>query len=347
MSSAVSIAPFAYIPQSLAIAIARLFTPPVFVIFYVARLANLLIASSLIFLAMEISRSGRWLFAFVALLPMTSYLLSSTGPDGIIIGSAFLFLALILRIRENAIAISRTDVLALGLLAFLIGSERIHYVPLVGALVLLPPAAFTVRWKRSTVFTLIGAVTMIGVSIFVLLARSDLTAAAPEAHISPFLQLRTMLTAPRHAFASLGWLVSIGGTVQLREFTGVLGWLDTPLPLWANGLSGVLLTGIAPFAAAGTLRLRSSERLTLAASWLSSAAVIFVAAYVLWNPVGANYVLGIQGRYFLPLVPLLMMSVTWRNGVAWKQHAIQAGLVLAMIPLGAAIVALLQRYYPA
>jgi hypothetical protein len=70
-----------------------------------------------------------------------------------------------------------------------------------------------------------------------------------------------------------------------------------------------------------------------AAAVLSSIELIFVALYLTWTPVGADRVDGIQGRYFIPLLPVLLFllpgSGLLRRVPAWLWWPAPLAAILA------------------
>jgi uncharacterized membrane protein len=93
------------------------------------------------------------------------------------------------------------------------------------------------------------------------------------------------------------------GDRYLAQIVGQLGWLDINLPkpfLWASlillGLL-VLLTG------RREVEVKRWQRVLLGLMALSTLALVSASQYALWTPYRADYVEGIQGRYFIPLAP--------------------------------------------
>jgi uncharacterized membrane protein len=123
------------------------------------------------------------------------------------------------------------------------------------------------------------------------------------------------------------------------QFMGVLGQLSIRLPrflytLWALAI----VSGIAALAtgARGRTGGRSGGRLVPPAAViaiLGSAELIFLALYVTWTPVGMARIDGIQGRYFIPLLPMLLFAVpgglAWPRGPAWIWWVAPLAAILA------------------
>jgi hypothetical protein len=92
------------------------------------------------------------------------------------------------------------------------------------------------------------------------------------------------------------------------QFIGFLGELSIRLPralytLWSAAIVSGIAALVAGPRAPGTRWFTAPGA---ALGVLSSIELIFVALYLTWTPVGMDRVDGIQGRYFIPLLPILL-----------------------------------------
>jgi uncharacterized membrane protein len=120
-------------------------------------------------------------------------------------------------------------------------------------------------------------------------------------------KLKFMLTHPLHfpsvAFTSLDYSGELW-----RQLIGVLGWLDTRLfPAAYPILSGLLVL-------ANVDRMQTSRdtrwRIASVAAFTAIAYifVVFLLFFLTSTPVDADRVHGVQGRYFLVIVPLIAVT---------------------------------------
>ena len=84
---------------------------------------------------------------------------------------------------------------------------------------------------------------------------------------------------------------------------GRFGWYDTPMPKWVGtvGALACLCAALAPGNRPPYLRPALWSLVTVSAVTLAIAA----ALYMSWTPVGNATVHALQGRYLLPILPLL------------------------------------------
>ena len=122
----------------------------------------------------------------------------------------------------------------------------------------------------------------------------------PAAGTNGVEQLRLLLTNPASVYTIAINTLSEFGWFYLEGFLGYLGWFDTRLSqthLWAVG---ALLGGM-------TLVYRANANLV---GWIAVSLIyiggVFLSLYLAWNPPGQPIIGGVQGRYFLPCLAILV-----------------------------------------
>jgi uncharacterized membrane protein len=140
--------------------------------------------------------------------------------------------------------------------------------------------------------------------------------------------------------ATLGEPASL--TFYGRSFVGVLGWLDTMLPLWAYpALSAALAATVVLSLARGRL---AGSGPWLVACALACVPLVFLAMLIGWTPLPAPRIEGVQGRYFIAPALLAALALAprlraapgpgWRMAAAHAARAVAAaGVVLAVVAL--------------
>jgi uncharacterized membrane protein len=243
---------------------------------------------------------GREALMVVGLLPMAVFEYASAAPDASVIGTAFLFTAVALRaqLRGDWTA-GEVAVAAVSGLVFC--SQKPVYAPL---LVLGLPAALTAGRAKETILAHapILLVALGGTAFWIRFSWSRALLPYPGVNLTD--QATYIATHPLAYAETIARSFLYNGSFYYKSLVGVFGWMRLYLPNFAYVLPVIALL-------LGVLAQRvNAPRLPLyAVSWNvlllgSSILLTMTALYLSFNPVGNRTVDVIQGRYFLPLLPL-------------------------------------------
>jgi uncharacterized membrane protein len=360
-SNTAAYSPLPYFPQAMGIDVARLFSKSVQLCFYAARLANLLVCVFLIFLAIRITPVFPWLFAFLALSPMALFEIASVSSDAVIISICFLFIAAMLRWAFGPEPyITREGWIGLFLLAAAIGLIKQVYIPLVLLYLLIP---VTKVGSRSRYWLLLGC---LGLTMVAAAGAWGLAAGRTYSPVLFYADPRAQLDFILHnpgAFARVlirnvvepDALPSLWAWTPLlryaEQYIGYVGHVDTPLPIWFLCLHAAVLVFVASFdVSPNSAAIGLRARLLCLALWLLIGILTATIGYLTWTEVGARRVI-IQGRYFIPIGPLLFLCL-YDVGRRFPQALARVNKALPFftiiyVPISLCIVAwvLYLRYY--
>jgi uncharacterized membrane protein len=306
-SGAVFYSPLPYLPQALAIWLGRVLDAPPLALLYLGRLLNGIVAVVLVAWGLRVLPFGREAALVAALLPMAQFEYASVSPDAAVIASAFLSTAVALRASLRAQWLL-SDIIVCGTSGAVFCSVKPVYVPLLliglGSLFRRSGGAPARASRVLRVHLLTAGVAVAVTTLWLSSASSTIVVYHDEANF--WGQLGYILYNPATFIWTLFTTILLNVGFYFRTCVGMLGWFTLPLPSYAYQLAagGFLLSPIAQ-------RLQSPPVLGLgAAFWnlflISSSIVLMeTALYLYWNPRGASLIGGVQGRYFLPLLPLL------------------------------------------
>ena len=304
------------------------------------RMFNVVAAAALGAAALAAARRTRLAIAGTLLLPMSVALAASASQDSLMIPLAALAVALIDLARAEPQRADPRLFLAAGLALMLVLLARPPYLPL-SLLLLLLPGRHGLKWCL-----------MLGVTVATLIWSAYVSAriAVPMNGADPARQLAFILHHPfglANAFIeSLRsyWYFYVASAI------GVLGWLDTWLPM--QFISGTaLILPLLLLSATTPDRIhepgwRGRTALGMLAA-IGAAMALFLSLYLVWSAPGAPRIEGIQGRYFLPLLPALALALPslgrWAGALRWPSLA--AVLLLAATTPPVMLTALVFRYY--
>lgn len=320
LSGVQGFAPLPYVPQALAMAAGRAMGVGPLGLLYMGRLANALVAGLITAFAIALLPIGRTVALVVALLPMTLFQMASVSPDALTIASALLFTAVMVRflVDDDWRRARKVTAFVSGLLMCI---TKVVYLPLLfaGLGAMFGAGRFSdPKIRRSVYMQLAAAVATIVLAALWYWSThavhspgpSTVNLAGPTAPqgINSAAQMAYLASDVFNALSLVFRSLSFNAEFLSKSALGLLGWLNVPLPPWAYLVLGLAL----PLSAFAQPDARAIGKVT--ALWLLLVAVAVVPAvefalYVAWTPVGAYFVEGVQGRYFIPALPMLGVAV--------------------------------------
>ena len=327
--------PSLYLPQAAGIALAETIGLPRLGGFYLGRLFNALAAIALLGLAVAAMPWGKAALLAAAALPTFAFHAGSLSADASINGFAFLALALSLRLGDAA---HRKAWPLLAAAPFL-GLAKGVYLPVLVAGLRWPENARDRRFWMFAAAAALAAAAFVGwmlysggqPSLYTTVSRKT----GLQATTAPMAdQLAIILSDPLQYVRILLSSFKERFPVYILQIVGRPGWNAFLLPLLAYPLAGLMIA--AALCSGGGPRVTRMQRLWWLLLALGGAVLVETALYLTGTPYAADYVQGVQGRYFLPLLPLLLLALMpqdvpqpWQSR-ARKVFAGSASLLLAI-----------------
>ncbi|TAF54479.1 MAG: DUF2142 domain-containing protein [Oscillatoriales cyanobacterium] len=355
-------APIGYVPQAFGIAIGRSLdhlpgfpTLPPIALMYCGRLANGIAWLGLINLAIQLAPEFTLAWFAIGLLPMAIFQASSLSADVLTNGLACVIVALVMRYRSKSWESSLMPWL-LSILTALFAISKLAYAPMALLLSLIPARSFFPLCTRphcpSCRWLWLGVTGFLSVaSVFAWSQIVDQIYVSLHPGLDPAAQIAGMLSDPLGFLLLTIVTLTENASRYLQQFIGVFGWLDTPLPLiHVLGYTIALIIALLSGQTHGELRgrllspWRKRDRGIAIVAMVSSIGLLCGLAY-LWNLVGADRIGGLQGRYFIPLAPLLLPILGPPRSVVRLQSLTTASIGLAILSGVSTVTTLIQRYY--
>ncbi len=334
-----------YLPQAFGIGLGRLINFSVLWSFYLGRITNLLFYAVMISLAIKLTPVFKQLFFVVGTIPMGVYIAASYNQDSFGIGMILVTIAYFLYLsNKEDHAIRLINIVVYMGLCMLITLSKFPFVLLILLPVFISPGKFD---KRRTYLLAYAAILI--TAVFAVIWMKSYSA-IPH----PFLpaganmqgQVKFLLSSPIENFQILGKNIFEGLINYLMLFN--FGWLSYS----SNGL-GMLYAfffGAISVFYPRTMMQNKLTRLGSLVVLLGIYVAIELSMYLTWTPVGLPVINGVQGRYFIGLLPLLPLVVN--IGPSFSQinpiQAKQYQELMTIIPvyfLMASLALTLSQYY--
>ncbi|HUM45861.1 MAG TPA: DUF2142 domain-containing protein, partial [Chitinophagales bacterium] len=122
-------------------------------------------------------------------------------------------------------------------------------------------------------------------------------------------QLKYITTNPFYLFNAVTYSIGTTFKMYLHSYVGFFGWLEIPLPVWTVVLAYFEILAVLFFDQSFPWKLMMRDRIVLLSVSVIMTALIFVSQLLNWTYLGERWIAGIQGRYFVPVFPLLLLAI--------------------------------------
>jgi len=305
-----------YIPQAMGILFGRLVTSSPLILMYFARLFNLLAAVVIIFFAIRITPSFKWLFMILALMPKTIFLFGSLSYDTLTISISFFTIAIFLYyVYECKRNLQIKDLALMAFLILLLLFCKPPYFLIALLFFFIPPKKFGKLYKYIMIsigVVALGLFIYKGIPVMTTLFQGHSSAAAvtssPESIFRPDVQMNLIKSdIPAYCTLMLNSAFNLNRSYVLESFVGFLGWIDIELPktLTYSFLLFILFSALVM--AEGEIKIGFAKKSLLFFILVMSFLAIETAMFLYATSPGINTIHGVQGRYLIPLAPLFFM----------------------------------------
>jgi len=290
-------------------------------IYMFLRLSYLLIYLVLVFLSIKLIPLGKWSLVFTAITPMALIQASIISPDSIVIGGSFIFIAWIfyLKYREPK-PIATKEVIITFFLSFILCSVKPNNFVLLLLLTLVPANSFK-RKSHKYIFIVIDILLMLAIYLLWFYKVSTINKIYSFSEdVDAFAQINFILKNPDYFISAM--VKTIHGNINnyLQGLIGVSGYDYFELP---DFVYVFYLFGFAMFSLFDTTKNRINYKDRISISIIIIAFIIstFLLFYCMNSSVASPIIDGIQGRYFLPLLPLIILVLPSLREMTTKKRA--------------------------
>lgn len=317
--------PLGYLASALGIAVGRILRLGAVPVFYLGRLFNVAQYIALAYVAMRRIPYGKMVVFAISTFPMTLHLCASYSYDCMVIGVSLLFVAEVLRMIHGE-RVARGQLICCGVLAFILAPSKLVYTPLLFLVLLIPGeklrSAFP--WPRALKALLIAA-GVAGILVSQLGNLSGYVGESAGAYVAwadePGYDLGWVLQHPMGTVSIFVQTIARMGAYYACTMLGSsLGWFQLNLPPF-------LYVPFAVFFVLACLRRQGEcgaygfwRRSWIALLVVGSCGLVLASMLLSWTPLSYSVIQGVQGRYFLPILPAVFLllrgrSITVERGV--------------------------------
>lgn len=322
-----------YLPQAIGLALGRILNLNFLGIFYLGRLTNLAFFAVCAYFAVKRIPRFKVLMALAALLPMTLQQAASYSYDAFINGMAFLFIASLIREYTAEGKMTGKDFLWLLIPGALLTPAKVVYSTMLFLTFLIPARRFGSGKRKWGMIAFAAAICLGALVAFNFTSLYNRVMSAfpgheiqsaitGEAYYSVNDILRDPLEILRIFWRTLRndlllWMWCIIGYA--------LSGLSLPIPmLYVYGFAGLLVLSVA-LRGQEEVKILPGQRAAFVGCFAAVVLLTMFAMLIGWTTAGDSVVQGVQGRYFLPVLPLLGMAFS--GNIRWKPAWIEKALL--------------------
>ncbi|MBP3899217.1 DUF2142 domain-containing protein [Candidatus Saccharibacteria bacterium] len=292
--------PISYAPHAAGILVGRLFHLPIIFVMILGRLFCMLTFAAMAYFAIKTIPRYKTFLAFVCLFPMTIQQTTSYTADAMTLGVTIMAIGFALHlIYDNYERISNRQLAGIVALGVALALCKVVYFPLMGLFILVPWKNFGSKRRKWVIALITLAVGVLSEVVWMKIQTTS------QGTVLVNGQFTFILEHPlKYLIYVIGTMTDYMSTFYISSTFGM------SLGAWRFDLPNVyfyfalFMTFVTFLFATEHGKVSVGQRLM---AWAISSTTILAFMTILftqWTPEGANHIEGVQGRYFIPLLPL-------------------------------------------
>lgn len=295
----------AYLCSGLGIAAARAIGLGPYYTFQMARIFNAAMCVILIYFAMKLMPFGKIAVAAISLLPISLHITASVSYDNFTFGGIMLLFAYIMNLMYSDKKIGWKNILILTAMLIIIVSPKVVYIGVAAILLIIPKEKFKVPKYHLAIKIGLGLITVCAVLLLQIGSISTINANA----VSNGYTLSYIIKNPFKMCSMLLLTVLTQCDFYLKSMISYFGWFEFETA-WYVAVPYVVAVAFAFMRKKG--EPHQLDTLQRCYSLLLFTAVFLLTELALLmdhTDITSQIVLGVQGRYFIPALPLIFLFV--------------------------------------
>lgn len=332
-----------YIPQAVGITLTRLVTDKVMLMAYGGRFVNLIVACTFVYFAIKLIPFGKKIILLLAALPIALEGFSSLSPDALTISLAFFYVAFIFYLSFTKNKLKNKDKVILLICSIVMALCKIVYIPLVGLLMIIPKEHFVKKENESAnkrkwiTITIIAGIAII-INLIWLAYSGRYLANFREGSAS--IQIANLFSHPINYIQNVLYTLNLNGSDYITSMFGSeLGWGEKVQVYSIVPYTLLILFIFSIFTEKKVKRYRFTtfQKIIMTLVSLAIVGLIFTSLYVQWTTFGSTSILGIQGRYFIPILPLMGILIASvlkiKDSYQEKNLSVMTAIVILLVQI--------------
>lgn len=342
----VGVPDYFYLPSAIGITLARLLHLDTVWMMYIGRLFNTIAFAVLAYIGLRQIPFSKLMYMVVGISPIVLHQVCGFSYDAVIYGLSFLFIGMVLKLIYQSENVTWKEIAVLAVIgAFFAPSKSGAYLPICFLACLIPAKKFASKKKYlAGIGTALAVPTAaFGVNFIVNSMKTIGTAAQNVVEWTGTAKvtytISDVIMHPKgFAFILVRTFVEKGDSLIMSTFGSIMGsyniYMFTP---WVVAFIILLLVAnLKP--EEEEMFLDAKHKIWMGLLVLGSIVLVAVGMFIGWTPNDSGVIEGIQGRYFIPVLPMIMLIL--RNKTIVIKKEIDRGVIM-----GAVMINLLMLIY--
>ena len=300
-----------HLPQAIGITVSRLLHLSDVALYFVGQTCSFLVYLILVYFAIRIIPVGKQILFALSSMPMMLHIITSFSYDSVICGLSFLLIAYIIKLIYNDNSITVNDCVKVYVISMLLAPCKMVYCFISLLLFLIPTSKFNKKnlsylFKFGTVLS--SVIFAFAYNVSEVSNTSSGTKIIEWADAEGFTISMLLNNIPYTIKIYLRTIHDMLGKYLNTMIGGSLGWLLVDMPLEVIALAIILL--VIALREHRKKRMKTIHKIVYVVVFFMICALILTSLLLGWTPHYSFTILGVQGRYFLPVLPLLMLPFT-------------------------------------
>jgi uncharacterized membrane protein len=313
--------PMSYLPHAFIMFVLRQFHAPPAVLYFGGRLFMFFVWLFLMHKIITMLPVFKWLFTLLALLPVNIYLVNSFSADTVTNLLSFLFIALVLKHVFVTETITGRDVFVLGLVLIMLALSKVVYIGIALLLLAIPARKFKNHFHRIAflllfvLFSGLPALLWSNIVMKLYIPFKDYNPAyiyeATLSECGDYHAQKEYILSHGPYFFEVVWNSLVSQPARyLYTYVGVFGRIEFK-GLWWLYLMTYTVVFIVLMTEKNAFTFSLKQRLILLSAAFLGFILLLLSQHLIWDCVGAGIVDFLQGRYLIPLLPLVFIALSY------------------------------------
>lgn len=319
---------FVYLPQTIGIILGILTGAGAVLTLYLGKILAMLFYMICCYWAIKLIPFGKMIMVYIALLPFSLEMATSFSYDCEVLALSFLMIGYGFYLIYEKKQVGWKDILLWLILTLWLTPCKVVYGVITALIFMVPKEKF--RKKR---FYYITCCASAGIAILSLgISRFSSVAASISKETADYFTLEMVLEDLPEFMLMIGrTIIKYTDSYLFQMFGGNYSWMDVGLPAFVVVLYIVLMLCVSVTNVSENIFVKNKDRIAIGSICLIVIAGIAAALLLSWTPKDSNVIEGIQGRYFLPILPLILFAA--RNKIITFQKKMDNHLFLSIVVL--------------